>query len=227
MANDKDLTALVEGGPDPNPGGCDGSTIPVSRLDDHIRYTRQVLKGNLIVEHDLATGYHKFARGTTANRPANPTVGMRYVNTTLGIAEIWDGGAWQPELLALPSATVMLFRMAAPPVGWTRVVDATKTDSVIRVLLNGEVLADGGSWTISGCTVQSHTLTIAEMPAHTHDYERGLFSLAGGTAFAPNAGSGNNQATTSTGGGGGHVHPFASDGSWRPKAVDVIAASKD
>src|SRR5437667_4655479 len=168
MANDKDLTALVEGGPDPNPGGCDGSVIPVSKLDDHIRYTRQVLKGNLIVEHDLATGYHKFSRGTTANRPVNPTTGMRYVNTTLGIAEIWDGAAWQPEMLAISSTTVMLFRMAAPPVGWTRVVDATKTDSVIRVLLNGEALADGGSWVISGCTVQGHVLTIAEMPSHTH-----------------------------------------------------------
>jgi len=118
MANPVDLTALIEGS-DSNPGACDGSVIPVNKLDDHIRYTRQVLKGNIGVEHDLGTGQHAFKRGATANRPASPAAGTRYVNTDLGYAEIWDGAAWQPESTVIPSGgtVVMLFRMAAPPVG--------------------------------------------------------------------------------------------------------------
>ena len=63
----------------------------------------------------------------------------------------------------------------------------------------------GGSKTASG-TTGSHTLTTAEIPAHTHTY-----SLESGTGGGPpTTGGGYGTGTTgSTGGGGGHTHTLA------------------
>jgi len=58
--------------------------------------------------------------------------------------------------------------------------------------------------TISG-SVSSHTLTVAEMPAHTHDN-----GIAGGGSlsrlFDASSSDSSTAASRSTGGGGGHVH---------------------
>lgn len=63
----------------------------------------------------------------------------------------------------------------------------------------------GGSKTASG-TTGSHTLTTAEIPAHTHSYQ--LESGTGGGS--PAADGGYTSGTTgSTGGGGGHTHTLA------------------
>ena len=61
----------------------------------------------------------------------------------------------------------------------------------------------GGSKTVSAGTSGSHTLTTAEIPAHTHTY-----SLESGTGGGPTtSGGGYGTGTTgSTGGGGGHTH---------------------
>ena len=68
----------------------------------------------------------------------------------------------------------------------------------------------GGSKTASG-TTGSHSLSTAEMPAHTHTY-----TLAAGTSGAGFQSSVDNQIVTqsgsstgSTGGGGGHTHTLA------------------
>jgi hypothetical protein len=64
----------------------------------------------------------------------------------------------------------------------------------------------GGAKTISAGTSGSHTLSIAEMPAHTHTEVRpqsGGGINAGGVSVSDSATS---VATGSTGGGGGHTH---------------------
>lgn len=76
---------------------------------------------------------------------------------------IKDGGL--PGII--PSGTAMLFMQNAAPTGWT--FSASNDDSVI---LNTDTEAEGGgtggSWTISGVTVDSHVLTTAEIPSHSH-----------------------------------------------------------
>jgi hypothetical protein len=63
----------------------------------------------------------------------------------------------------------------------------------------------GGSKTASG-TTGSHTLTTAEIPAHTHTYSTPSGSLGGPST----SGGGTASATSgSTGGGGGHTHTLA------------------
>jgi len=62
----------------------------------------------------------------------------------------------------LPSGTRMIFDQDAAPTGWTR-DEATVNDKVIRIVTGAR--ADGGSWTVSGLTVNAHTHT---GPSHTH-----------------------------------------------------------
>ena len=40
------------------------------------------------------TGFLQLPAGTTAQRPASPTVGMVRFNITLGYAEVYNGGSW-------------------------------------------------------------------------------------------------------------------------------------
>ena len=40
------------------------------------------------------TGYLQVPVGTTAQRPASPTVGMWRFNTDLGYLEIYNGSSW-------------------------------------------------------------------------------------------------------------------------------------
>ena len=85
-------------------------------------------------------------------------------------------------VLSAPSGTRLLFQQAASPVGWT--VDATHTDTALR-LVNGSVAPGaGGSAAFSaafasqtpagsvstsiGGTINSHTLTLSQIPAHRH-----------------------------------------------------------
>jgi len=129
----------------------------------------------------------------------------------------------------IPSGTKMLFYADVAPAGWT--IDNTLNDKVVFVTKGsaaggqtGGGAHSTGSWTISGIAADSHVLTTAEMPAHTHS-EQGVGagnSLASGVNYgAPFTTSG------STGGGGGHVHTATHTPGWRPAAYCCIICSKD
>lgn len=152
--------------------------------------------------------------------------GAIYFNTQTGQIEQWDGAAWVGRT-DFGSGTVMLFKQATAPTGWTRVVDAGNTDATIILRLNGEVPGVGGSWTITGGASASHVLTLAEIPSHAHSIN--MFA-AGEAGTQPKTGDltaqGAVAATNAAGGGGGHSHALSFDGTWRPKRVDVIVASK-
>jgi hypothetical protein len=128
----------------------------------------------------------------------------------------------------------MIFHQASAPTNWTQ--DASINDRVLRIV-SGSGAANGGSWTISGLTVDSHVLAESQIPAHSH----GAGSLKGRVANADGtdgtmADRGNTLAsdtlvitgsTANTGGGGGHTHGLTANGAWRPAHRDVIAATKD
>ena len=117
---------------------------------------------------------------------------------------------------------LLLSSVTTAHTGWTNVT-ATYASKHIRV--GDTVLGTGGSATLAG-TTGSHTLSIAEMPAHTHDV-----SVYGGFSAGSNPGSGATQVgttftTTSTGGGGGHTHDLTSV-ACTPLYVDVRLWKKD
>lgn len=128
----------------------------------------------------------------------------------------------------IPSGTLMLFQQTAAPTGWTK--QATHNDKALRVV-SGAV-GSGGSVafsTLFGRTaVDSHILTIAEMPAHDHTRSQRNNATAFGAASqsaTPTALGAivNTSSTGPTGGDGGHVHNI----DMRVQYVDLIIASKD
>lgn len=67
------------------------------------------------------------------------------------------------------------------------------------------VINAAGSSLSGSAGAETHTLTTAEMPAHTHDLQFAIQSFgSNGFSIWNNVGTTNSQATTSTGGGGAH-----------------------
>lgn len=118
--------------------------------------------------------------------------------------------------------TKTLFYQAAAPTGWTQ--DASVNDRVLRVV-SGSGGGTGGSWTISGISVDGHTLSIGEIPAHTHTFAK-TNQLGGGGSGADANGGPDTITTSSVGGGGSHSHGLTIGNTWRPSYVDVIAAAR-
>jgi len=157
-----------------------------------------------------------------------------------------------------PSGTRLVFQQTTAPVGWTKVT--TDNNKALR-LVNGTVGSGGtqpfttafASQAVNGSvsgTVANHTLTLAEIPSHTHfvansdanstpvlSNESVTYGSAGGlgnsdyvlggTTSTPNRG-----LSSPSGGGGAHNHGWS--GSFSGTAidmtvqyVDVIIASKD
>lgn len=144
-----------------------------------------------------------------------------YVNTSISASNF-------------PSGTVMLFVQTSAPTGWTKNV-STNDNSALR-LVTGTAGTGGTvafttafvSQSVAG-TNSSYTLTIPDIPAHTHSFT--------GQLITPNLTSGvtpvttqNNSSNTSgsTGGGGGHTHTFTGTAiNLAVQYVDVIQCSKN
>jgi len=202
------------------------STDPLAQADDHLRLIKSTIKA------------------TFPNITGAVTVTQADLNAV--------------TTPAFPSGTKMLFQQTAAPTGWTK--DTTHNDKAIRVV-SGTVGSGGtnalssldatavGTVTssIAGSTA-SHTLTTAEIPAHTHtgsvnlraNWEAGSSSLSPiglGNARFDGGASSPTFTTASTGGGGGHSHgvgTLAVTSAFTGTAnqldiayVDVIIAAKD
>lgn len=139
---------------------------------------------------------------------------------TTSVADIQAG------VSTFEAGTAMLFFQNAAPMDWT--LNTTHDDKLIRVVDNQDGGDDGGdsagSWTISGVTVDGHTLVTAEIPAHTHNFTSQVNAAPGTGADGT---GGNPTATSSTGGGGSHTHGVTSDGTWRPTYINVIVCIRD
>ena len=144
----------------------------------------------------------------------------------------------------IPTGTNMLFYQAAAPTGWTQVT--TVNDRALRVV-SGTGAGTGGTVSFStmftgSYSTGSFTLTINEMPSHTHSVtdpghthtsSSGSLYASGGTVnFGVTSGisiqavSLNSNTTgitiNSTGGGAGHAHTIPS-----LQYADVIICSKN
>ena len=137
-----------------------------------------------------------------------------------------------------PAGTRKLFWEASAPTGWTQLVDAAYNNKALRVVTG----TGGGSGGVFDFTtvlstvrdinitvnntepilppsgipkvVGDHTLSIAELPEHSHEHLLGPTGGANATPFS-NAGARIVDGSTNTGGvlegagGGPHDHPFS------------------
>tara|TARA_E500000318_G_scaffold12143_1_gene11114 strand:- start:4071 stop:5057 length:987 start_codon:yes stop_codon:yes gene_type:complete len=158
-------------------------------------------------------------------------------NSAITTAKIADNAVTAAKLAdtaVFASGTKMLFQQTAAPTGWTK--DTTHNDKALRVV-SGTVTTGGSnafssafsnitpagsvSTSISG-SVASHTLSIAQIPAHNHSgvvQQREDFNPTTGTTtqtplgFGDTRGGGRASASpltiNNTGGGQGHNHGFS------------------
>lgn len=123
----------------------------------------------------------------------------------------------------VPVGTKWAFYQAAAPSGYTQ--DTSLNDYALRIV-SATGAGTGGSVNFSTLfartATDSYTLTIADIPAHTHAYQNsagGSGDIAAGSSFSRNQ----NTTTSSTGGGGGHSHAI----DMRVKYADFILAARN
>lgn len=139
------------------------------------------------------------------------------------------GGARTALDVGFPSGTAMLFAQTAAPTGWTKSV--THNNKALRVVSGSA--SSGGSVAFTtafasqavGGTVNNTTLTIAQMPSHSHSVSS--FATAGGTGLSVGV-QDSATLTGSQGGDGAHNHSFTGTAiNLAVQYVDVIIATKD
>jgi hypothetical protein len=126
-----------------------------------------------------------------------------------------------------PSGTRMSFQQTAAPTGWTKDVTVALNDSIMRIVTG--TASSGGTTlfsTFNGqTTVGATTLSIAQMPSHTHTSSG--FPVSSTNVYTSGAATTNNNFGTGTtgaqGGGGSHTHGITT----AIKYYDFIIASKD
>ena len=170
-------------------------------------------------------------KGNTAARPAAGQYGL-YFDTTRQVLQRDNGSSWDDIAggVGIVSGTNMVFYQASAPTGWTAVA---VNDKFLRVVTSGGTGGStGGTMAASTSLAHTHTtgdftLTIAEMPAHTHTIATNSGAGTGGVA---NTGTpfNSNETTNSTGGGGAHNHGETGSAIAGAFAyADIIIATKD
>lgn len=132
----------------------------------------------------------------------------------------------------VPAGSVMTFYNTSAPTGWSA---AGADDYAIRLVNNGgSGGTTGGSIAFSTVfgrlATDSHTLTTAEIPSHTHNANTSASILVGsggaiatGTGAAGYAGVSATNFASATGGGNGHTH----DMDMRVRYLNMILATKN
>lgn len=173
-----------------------------------------------------------------ASAPTVPYAFQWWADTTTGLLKLRNSAntAWiTVGSLAsgiFSTGTRMLFAQTAAPSGWTK--DTSNFNNHAIRVVTGTASTGGTvdfttafvSQSVAG-TVGNTALTIAQLAAHTHSYQRRNASsaLSGGTS----ANAGEAGATTgSTGSGSTHTHSFSGTAiNLAVKYLDVITATKD
>lgn len=140
-----------------------------------------------------------------------------------------DGGKTVAQLNDIVSGTKAVFVQSTAPTGWVH--DVSFNDKVLRLVSGATGGATGGSWTISGVTVDGHVLTKAELP---HRYLQTIWARAnvignnGVTDVLCYQSSSNTFSYNipDNGQDDPHSHGLTSDGSWRPAYADSIVCTR-
>jgi microcystin-dependent protein len=165
---------------------------------------------------------------------ANGSVGIGTASPSSAL-EIAAPGVFTGAWAYLPTGTTMLFAQANAPTGWTK--STTHNNKALRVV-SGAGGGSGGSVAFTSAfasqavigTVGGTSLTIAQMPAHTHTYTAGgsatIALSAGGVPVNQSSPASSN--TGSTGSGDPHSHSFSGTAiNLAVQYVDIIIAVKN
>lgn len=211
-------------------------------LTGNVRYNIPSGVGGQWIVRNATSGNFTFTIGTTAG---GTTVAVPQGQTRV----VFSDGPNIREAVSvpteIPSGTAMLFAQTTAPTGWTK--STTHDNKALRVV-SGAASSGGSvafttafaSQSISG-TVGGTTLTIAQMPAHSHRFgTTRAFDSAGFTGAyigggQPSYQSGPHTNTDAsdggienTGSGEAHTHTFTGTAINLAVAyVDVIIATKD
>jgi hypothetical protein len=215
------------------------------------------LTGNLTLnaQSDLRFADSDSSNWVALQAPAtistNVTWTLPAADGTVGQVLSTDGTgtlSWQTSVASsFPSGTRLLFVQTSAPTGWTK--DTTQNDKALRVVSGSA--STGGTTAFSSVftsrtpagTVGNTTLTVSQIPAHSHfiaNTASGL-SLISATLQLNRSNSaaeaydlrGSNNAptvgpTSDTGGGTAHNHSFTGTAlDFAVQYVDVIIATKD
>jgi len=133
----------------------------------------------------------------------------------------------------IPAGTIMLFDAATAILGWGLEV---AVDDQLVYISSGGASGTKGTWTQPGHihATRSHTLTISEMPSHSHPPKAGVsnFMSSTGSSHGESGDSyGVHSVTGNAGGGGSHNHGNVySNGTvstWRPEGRNFTRQSKN
>jgi hypothetical protein len=201
-----------------------GSKVPLAELPT-------------IPENQGGTGQTAYSVGDILYASASGTL-TKLAASTLGYVLTSNGPgnapSWQQAGGGLVSGTRMPFNQTAAPTGWTK--DTTYNDSIMRIV-SGTVSA-GGSLAFSTFNGQTatgaHTLTTAQIPAHTHTLNTTNFSspviYGDGESLAESSNiyntggfTGRSSFINNAGSGGSHSHSLTHN----IKYNDFIIAQKD
>jgi len=185
-----------------------------------------VQPSNWNAEHNLTMDTSRLLGRTTANTGSVEEISVAG-NLTL------SGGSLTGS--EFPSGTTMLFQQTAAPTGWTKVT--TYNDYALRVV-SGSASTGGTvafstvmstartvSVSIAGAiatgtldsvsadgTVDARTLTLSQIPAHSHTItaatQTNTTATGAATRLTNLTGAGASGTTSTDGGGGSHTHPF-------------------
>ena len=169
-----------------------------------------------------------YTHPTTAGNKHIPTAGA--TDQVLTYSSSGTASWADPAGGGLESGTKTDFFQASAPTGWTQ--NTSHNDKMLRVV-SGNGGGTGGTAATSSpahsLSAGAHTLTVAEMPSHSHtaslragggDEQTGYYLEGPGYSYPSSVG------TSSTGGGGSHDHSL-SGSITTPAYMDVIIASKD
>jgi|GEM_PF-3358324 len=124
----------------------------------------------------------------------------------------------------LPVDTAMFFKQNTVPTNW--VFDSSCNDMVIlNTSTQSEGGSTGGSWTLSGISVNGHAVTLPEFPSHKHgiDVRWHVASTGGTVRNADWGGTHMDTETKAAGGGLAHTHSMTLGNTWRPAYSKLIS----
>lgn len=221
------------------------NTEDASQGASRIRELKVALSERIEVDHSLAgdvsDGEHLkvtlSAQGSDPTPPSdNGDRAVLYVKEVSGSLQLFfvNEAATVHQITnadGFSSGTRMFFFQASAPTGWTKLTTSAYNEAAIR-MTTGTGGGTGGSDNFSTVfsssrSTESHTLTLSQIPSHTHTYTTTNNKTGGGISQDPYnrwIGNGTTVSTGSAGSGGGHSHTIDD---MNIKYMNTIVCEKD